>query len=460
MTGYGAMVQIEAKTTPKNKWLVVGLLMMGLGVGMVNLFLIPPFMNPDEIQHFIFSANYAYSEKELKELDKAVLRLLKEYKWFHFIGIGPGWEKVERIEDIYFIKNFKRENRSISRTYFHLIYGKILKITGIKDPLIAFYFLRILSFLLYIIILILSLFFYKKYFPKQWIYLMVGQLLVFQLCTILNSINYDVLLTVLGVLFFMLAYQYTASENKIHLVLLIIIAVLTALVKTAGLLFFVYFFILLMFRFKFNPLFLKRFSLVFLAFVLIFCWANFLFPDRFFILYSVIFAKLKLVGNSLASRTATTASLGFFDSIFNSFYFHTGWMGFKLNGFWYTILKIFFILSMAGIFMTMFKGRVTDMVAQKKWLLFSLIALVIQLLSIRLYYGTGSMAQGRYLYPLIIPVMMLIYSGLAFLNQYLGLKRDYLLVSYIIFQALFLIFAIIKVVSVFYLEVASPHIGL
>jgi len=300
-----------------NRWLIGLVLLLSLGIGLVNLFLVPPFMNPDEVQHFLFSANYAYSSEELKNLDKQVLKLLKEYQWFHFIGIGPGWDTVEKVEDIYFIKNFKRENRSISRTYFHYVFGKTLKLTGIKDPLTAFYFLRALSFVFFIGIVLLSLYFYKKYFPSHWIYLICGQLLIFQLGTILNSINYDVLLTALGVVFFFLAYKYLVLDRKIYLLPLIFISVLTALVKTAGLLFFVFFFILLMFKFKFNRLSLKRFSWIFLAFVLIYCWVNFLFPDRFFTLYSVIFFKLKSVGNLFASAEATTSSLGFFDSIFN-----------------------------------------------------------------------------------------------------------------------------------------------
>ncbi|MCP5052878.1 MAG: hypothetical protein GY940_37260, partial [bacterium] len=79
-------------TAVKRNRLTLLLILLAAGFGLVNIFLVPPFMNPDEIQHFMFSANYAYSPAELKQLDKDVLELLKEHKWFHFIGVGPGWE--------------------------------------------------------------------------------------------------------------------------------------------------------------------------------------------------------------------------------------------------------------------------------------------------------------------------------------------------------------------------------
>ena len=187
-----------------SKIVSIALLVFAAGTGLVNVFLMPPFMNPDEVQHFMFSAGYAYSgdeggdDEQLKEVDAEVLHILKDSRWFHFIGVGPGWETFEKIQDIYYLKYFTREKRSISKTYFHFIYGKILKVTGIKDTLIAFYFLRLLSFFIYLGIFLLSLFFYKKYFPGGWFYLIAAQLLVFQVGTILNSVNYDVLLTLLG----------------------------------------------------------------------------------------------------------------------------------------------------------------------------------------------------------------------------------------------------------------------
>lgn len=439
-----------------NKILIIGLLVLAIAVGLVNVFIMPPFMNPDEIQHFMFSANYAYNEKELKELDGKVLQLLKDYKWFHFIGVGPGWERIEKIEEIYFLRNFTREKHSISKSYFHFIYGKILGITGIKDPLTAFYFLRLVSFFVYLGIFLLSFLFYKTYFPGKWIYLITGQLLIFQLATILDSVNYDVLLTLLGVLFFVVSHRFLVSDGKTNLVFLILLSLLAALIKTAGLLFFIYFFILLLIKYRIDPVFFKKFALALAAFVIVFCWFNYWFPGRFFTLYTAVSGKLTALAGSFAGGSGSMFNFHFFDSLLDSFYFHTGWMGFKLTPPlpWYLVLKVFLLLAVVGGIAGLYAKKL------KKWHLFALLVIALQVLSTWFYYGYAAMAQGRYLYPVIIPIITLIYCGLNQLEKFFNLKRHYILVSYIIFQAVFLLFALVRVISVFYLEVASPHPGL
>ena len=444
-------------TEKHGKKIKIALLLLAVGIGLVNVFLMPPFMNPDEIQHFMFSANYAYEgdEEALKNVDRRVLQLLKDHKWFHFIGVGPGWESIDKIEDIYFLNYFTREKQSISRTYFHFIYGKILKLTGIKEPLTAFYFLRLLSFLVYLGIFFLSFFFYKKYFPAHWYYLIAGQLVIFQLATILNSVNYDVLLTLLGVLFFIFAYRFMVSDEKRDIIYLIFVSALASLIKTGGLLFFIYFFILLLFKYRISMKFLKPFLLALFLFIIVFSWFNYWFPERFFALYSVIFAKLRTLGAFASNSTA--AGMGFFDSILDSFYFHTGWMAFKLPGIWYILLKVFLLVSLIGAGFGVFMKKLNTAVLERKWLFYALLVIFIHIVSIRLYYGGGLTAQGRYLFPLIIPSLIFVYSGLEYMKRFLKWKGDYIKISFLIFQLVFLIFAFICVISVFYLEIPSPH---
>jgi len=452
---------------------LIVLLALCIGIGLINVFLTPPFMNPDEIQHFMFSANYAYAgdQARLKGLDARVLQLLKDYQWFHFIGVGPGWESIENLEDVFFLNYFSMEKYTISKSYFHLIYGRVLRLTGIRDPLTAFYFLRLLSFVIYLAIFILSFFFYKKYFPSHWYYLLASQLLIYQLGTILNSVNYDVLLTLLGVLFFIFAYRFM-NENFatktpsffssrpfafFAAIFLVLISALASLVKTGGVLFFLYFFILLLFKYGVNRKSLKWLFLGIFLFVIVFSWFNYWFPGRFFKLYGLIFLKLRAItGVAAAGDSGATANIGFFDSIVDSFYFYTGWMGFKLSGAWYWVLKFFLLTAIIGVIATVIKKKAVG----KRWLVYVLVLIVVQSLAIRFYYGAGLMAQGRYLYPLVLPIIMLIYSGLNTMEVFLKLKRNYIVVSYILFLVLFFVMALSRVISVFYLEVASPHVGL
>ena len=193
-----------------------------------------------------------------------------------------------------------------------------------------------------------------------------------------------------------------------------------------------------------------------LGFVMVFAWFNYWFPGRFFTLYNVVFIKLRSFIDSFADSSETMLNFHFFDSVLDSFYFHTGWMGFKLSGPFplYLVLKIFLLLAVVGGITAVYTKKL------KKWHIYALLVLVLQLLATWLYYGRASMAQGRYLYPVIIPIIILITCGLNRLDRFFDFKRNYFVISYIIFQILFLLFALIRIISVFHLEIASPHVGL
>lgn len=444
------------------KKLTLLLVLIAVAFGLVNVFLIPPFMNPDEIQHFMFTANYAYNSKQLEKLDAELLQLLKDYKWFHFIGVGPGWEKITRIKDIYFLNYFVREKYSVSKTYFHFLYGHALKLSGIKTPIRAFYFLRFLSLLFYLAIFLCCLWFYQTYFPDFWIFMASGQLLLFQPTTILTSVNYDVLLVLLGVLFFILAYRFLATESEdwVDLTLLVVVSALAAVIKKGGLLFFLYLFLLLLFKSRSIWRLLKRIVLTMLITVVVFSWFNYLLPGRFFALYTSIFSKYRGVFHIPIETNNSLFEPGFFTSVWNSFYFYTGWMGFKLDSWWYIALNAFFFLAIVGAIGLLLIKKCGASHLEKKWHLYIMGVIGLQLLSIWLYYGSGLTAQGRYLYPLLLPIITLLFGGLHAIEKYFDWRKHYLLYSLLVLDSFFLVAALVRIISVFYLEIASPHPGL
>jgi hypothetical protein len=278
--------------------------------------------------------------------------------------------------------------------------------------------------------------------------------------TIMNAVNYDVFMVLFGSIFFIFAYKYFQLEKKIDLAVLLIATAMATLTKLAGIMFFVYLFILLAVKVKWDLKLIKNFFLVLLIVILGICWMNYLFPERFFNLYSVIFGVLRDFGGSLSASGEKALRLSLFDSMIDSFYFHTGWMGFKLSGFWYLVLKIFLLGSIIGVFFGLFSKKMNTTGLEKKWFLYSLIVCVLHAFSIWLYYGSRQTVQGRYLYPIIIPIIILVYSGLQYFQEWFRLKRDYILIAYIIFQVVLVVFAITRIISVFYLEIASPHPGL
>jgi hypothetical protein len=439
---------------------VAGLLVLAVGIGLVNVFLMPPFMNPDEIQHFLFSAGYAYNGEQLKQLDADVLQLLKDHKWFHFIGVGPGWEQIKDIKEIFFIHYFSRERRSVSKTYFHFFYGKLLKFSGIHNPLTALYFMRFISFLFFLGIFLFCLFFYKKYFPSYWLYMAAGQLLLFQPATILNSVNYDVLLALLGVLFFIFAYRFMDSGERRNLIFLVLLSGLAALIKTGGMLFFLYFFLLLPFKYRTTDRVIKKIPLVLLGFVVMFSWFNYWFPERFYALYTTLFAKVKGASRMASDMEGSFFDLRFLDTLVDSFFFYTGWMGFKVGSLWYVFQKLFLLVGMIAAVAGGWIKKLETTSLEKKWNMYALTVFVLQLVSVRLYYGSVSMSQGRYILPLLIPIITLLFCGLKAIEKYFHFKKNYLAVSFIALQVFFMLAALVRIISVFYLEIASPHTGL
>lgn len=453
------MINDKVKMKVDKRILVVVLLLTATVVGLVQVFLIPPFQDPDEIQHFLYSALYAYTPQQMETLEPRLLELLKEYKWFHFVGIGPGWENIKKISDISFVFHFDPERESTRKTLFHFLYGNILKISGITDVLSAFYFLRFVSTFFFLVVLFLISWFFRTYFPQTWGYYLIGFLLVFQLMTIMNSVNYDVFMVLLGSVFFIFAYRYVQLEKKLDLTVLLMAASVAALTKLAGIMFFLYLFILICMTMKWDWKRVRNFFFVLLIVVLGFCWMNYLFPGRFFNLYSVIFNVWGDLNGSLATTGERVLRLSLFDSMVDSFYFYTGWMGFKLSEFWYLVLKSFLFFSIIGVFSGLFLKKMKTGELEKKWLLYSLIVCALQTISIWFYYGSRQTVQGRYLYPVIIPIIILTYSGLRYFQQWFRLKRDYILIVYVIFQVVMVVFAVTRIISVYYLEIASPHPG-
>ncbi|HLP59032.1 MAG TPA: hypothetical protein VK186_09390 [Candidatus Deferrimicrobium sp.] len=444
--------------------LLIGLLVIAIGVGIFHVFIVPPFQNPDEVQHFLYSASYAYGKEEMVQVEQRVLELLKVHKWFHFVGIGPGWEKTKQISDIPFVFHFNLDKQSTRKTAFHFAYGMLLKLTRVKDVLAAFYLMRFFSTLIYTGILVLVFFFFRKQFPRRWEYLFAGILVVFQLGTILNAVNYDVFMVLWGTLFFIYSFHYLYFGKKLDLVLLMVFTAAAILTKLVGFMFLIYLLILisirLRWRIKINKQWVQHSVLTLLFFIIAVCWLNYLFPGRFFSLYSQVFRVMEDLNTSMTVYSGKVIQVSFFNSITDSFYFYIGWMGYKLSTIWYFVLKLFLFISFIGYILLVVSKKAREMFIEKKWLLFTAIAFILQVFSVWMYYGHLPISQGRYLYPLIVPIIFLVYSGLEVVENWFGMRKHYIQTAYILFQVVLWIFAVVRIISVFYLEIASPHPGL
>ncbi|MGE5340571.1 MAG: hypothetical protein ACM3SY_03735 [Candidatus Omnitrophota bacterium] len=446
------------------RWFPVVVLLIGLGIGLFHVFVVPPFQGPDEVQHFLYSAAHATDKTTIRHIEAQTLQLLKQSKWFHFVGIGPGWENIRRISDIPFVFHFDPDKASSRNTAFHLLYGKILQLSGIKDPLSAFYFLRLISTFFYLVFLMLVFYFFKRHFPGRWVVLFTGLLVVFQLGTIMNAVNYDVLMVLVGSLFFMGSFRYLYFGKSLDFLFLMLLAAAAVLIKLTGFIFLIYLLLLPVLRIKPRPgsgiKWLQYPAMTLIVLILAFGWLNYLLPERFFTLYSQLAKLWNDLSVSLTAQGEKALNAGFFNSMIDSFYFCTGWMGFKLNAAWYIAIKVFLAIAAIGLLMALFFKKMRAAVLEKKWLLYTGVALALQVFATWLYYGHMPLSQGRYVYPLILPAIVIVYSGLTIVERGLGFKRAYLVLSFILFQVVLWVFAAARILTVYYMEIASPHPGL
>lgn len=112
----------------------------------------------------------------------------------------------------------------------------------------------------------------------------------------------------------------------------------------------------------------------------------------------------------------------FLRTLFESFWALFGWMNIRLGNGWYLSIAIVCLLSLAGLVLfavRVIRGRNRLSPSQVTALLLLLLGLVLQMaivvggqLSVRETLVPGSLPQGRYLFPVIVPIATLFMLGL------------------------------------------------
>ena len=96
-------------------------------------------------------------------------------------------------------------------------------------------------------------------------------------------------------------------------------------------------------------------------------------------------------------------------------------------------------------------------------LLFSIVAIAGQLLGLWIFYGVhGILVQGRHLFPLILPITVVLTVGVKSFFDLISKRAGRIaLCVFVLFEFVFFNFALWNyVVPVFHLAIKSPHPGL
>lgn len=106
----------------------------------------------------------------------------------------------------------------------------------------------------------------------------------------------------------------------------------------------------------------------------------------------------------------------YFNLTFRSFWGQFGWMVQPLDDFWYTGLQIIILLSLVGLCRWLFRSRPRH-ISFAFLLFFIAVGLTaVQIVGAFIWYDiwagrTGSVPQGRYLYPVIVPLTTILATG-------------------------------------------------
>ncbi|RLF97640.1 MAG: hypothetical protein DRN49_07220, partial [Thaumarchaeota archaeon] len=98
-----------------------------------------------------------------------------------------------------------------------------------------------------------------------------------------------------------------------------------------------------------------------------------------------------------------------------------------------------------------------------KFAIFSVLAIILQLLGAWSFYGTRMLAQGRHFFPLIIPIAFLFALGMKEFIKIIALServKQMVVVGFIVFEFVLLNYVIwAKLIPIFHLTISSPHPG-
>lgn len=365
---------------------------------------------------------------------------------------------------------------------YHFLMGRLIGFF-IRDSVSgAYYAGRIISFLLFMgSLFIFYLTFLKlRAFKKIEIPpLLLGFLFVLFLPQFLISsvsVHPDALSIFLGALFFFAAYPLLLGQQKILRFLFLIFAAGAGFLTDRS----TFFLVLMTLLVPFFLLQRKEYkkNVVFgLAFVVLFLMLGSVLIQIFPLQVENSFNRIKGAaerGVPAIPRLFSFDALSrqFMLTATDSFFFRFGWLAFGAGRGIYYAWRLFVLLAGGGLIIyggkfifSRLKKSLTDFGSsgELKLLLFSGIAVSIQLCGLWIFYGiNGSLAQGRHLFPLILPLSLLFTVGLKNFFDLFHRKGGLAILSvFVLFEFLFFGFAVWNyIVPVFHLTVQGPHAGI
>lgn len=453
-----------------------------VGVGVLFNFIIPPFQNPDEPLQFGNVMIYARGEVQKDSVEKDIIHLMDKHNWWKFVGMGRPEALPDKLSDIPFLmaksthSDFRQRIRGI--VLYHIILGKMVSIFFEDNIAAAYYFCRLISFLLIFGAVTLIAISIKKIAGGKtqlfsWSLLFVLFLPQFLLNIV--SVSSDTLAIFIGSVFFFSAVSLLMGEIKYLYYVLIYISVIAGFLADRSTFPLLPLSIILPFF-----LFQKKKYKEYIVYTIAFFTAIFMLSTVFFILFPVraensiqlFLRNLSEVGSALPGLFSFNNGFKYFVSLSNSFLLKFGWACFGTGKLVYWLWQSVIIITIVGVIGYIAKFISSRVQREKsrfgtsmqiKLVSYFLVAVIFQLLAIWTYYGShGHLTpQGRYFFPLILPIAFLFTLGLKTFGDLIckGAGKKAVAV-FVLVEFIFLNYCIWNyIVPVFHLMIKSPHAG-
>jgi len=454
-----------------------------LSVGILLNFVVPPFQNPDEPQHFGTILTYSLGNEKKGVIEKEIIEIMDKNNWWKYVGMAR-WgllpEKITKIDYLMGYYSYSDFTKRLDNViFYHFLSGKVLGIFFKENIVSSYYFCRLISFLLIMgsLFLIFSTLKIISNYTNH--YLSYGIFLVIflpQFCILSISVNSDSLSLFLSSLFFFASFSLILGKLRIgYFLLLFMSAVLGFLTDRSIfclilLAVLVPFFLIKRKNYKNSIILMLTFFLVFI--ILIYVLVQ-LFPIQVDNSLNAIKINYKRSLSSIPKIFSLSAfNRQFFSVIADSFLLKFGWMAFGAHKIFYYIWRILILSSFAGIiiwFVRFIGLRVKKSLdgardfLKLKIVIFSIVAILFQVFGLWAFYGTNkSFVQGRYFFPVIIPVVFLFLLGLKSLFDLFHRKGGVIAICVlIVFEFMLLNYTVWNyVIPVFHLMIKSPQAGI
>ncbi len=462
---------------------LVKLCLFIIGIGILLNFIVPPFQNPDEPNHFGAVMIYARGEEQKPAVEKEIIRFMDQNNWWKHLGMGRPAVLPASLSDIPFlmanypVKDFRVRLNNI--VLYHFLLGKGIGLLGLWDVIPAYYFCRLVSFLFCAGAIFLSVLAFQKLSERHSRLFLWGIFFILFLPQFLLgmvAVNADAMAVFLGALFFYAVISLIMGEmRRVYFAAIILSGVLGFLTDRSTFILIPLGIIILFFLIRKENY--QEYIVSVLAFFIV-----------FFTLASILInlfplqaeSSLTLFGTNFGNIGKSVPQLfsfgkfsrNFFVSSMDGFFFKFGWACFGAAGVFYFFWRVLVIFSVIGVGITLTKFIKSRLEKRKhrftsgfnaRLLFFFLLAVLFQLTAVWTYYGSHEiLGQGRYFFPLLLPIASLFVMGTkCFFDHFKPRDGRIALAVFILFEFFFLNYVIWQyMIPAFHMTIKSANLGI